>query len=695
MSPHDAPPRPSAPTRAARSRRVGALVAVAAAALLAGCGAAPGQGPAPHVTTPAAPETARLTPADVNAWLDGVIPAGLENGGVVGATVSVVHDGQVLTARGYGLADTGENGNTGEAPTPVDPEKHLFRPGSVSKLVTATAVMQQVQAGKIDLDADIKQYLDFDLPTEFDTPITTRHLLTHTPGFEERVANLLRLDGVPANLREALVTDPPAQVYAPGTTPAYSNYGNSLAGYLVERVTGTRFEEYVEREVFDRIGMTSSSFEQPLPERLKDRMSGGYNDSANPVAQPFEIVTTPPAGALTASATDMARFMLAHLGAQTGGTPLLDEATMKLMHEGALDAEQLGGLADGPRMTLGFFDESRNGHRIIGHGGDTNFFHSHLQLYPGAGAGKGTGLFVSFNSTGVNGGVQGVRNAVLNGFADRYFPKGASTGGTSTEGASAMEYDHDAAPLARDEAVELAARVQGEYDSSRRMDSTLLSAIDLTSRTTVTAREDGTLLFQPGPASASPAVYEAVGEHTWREVGGQRVLSTRIEDGRVTGIAYEDAFTLLPTPAQRSAGLVLPVLIGSLVVLVLAVVSWPIAAVARRSAGVAPRDRAGRLARVLAKVGTLSGVLAAAGWAASVTALMQLQEIPAAQLRSLQLLQLLAALAVVPAGVRLYDDARRRTGWTRVVGSALVLLALIGLAWFAVEFNFLAPDISY
>uniref|UniRef100_UPI003F86D982 serine hydrolase domain-containing protein n=1 Tax=Actinosynnema sp. TaxID=1872144 RepID=UPI003F86D982 len=510
----------------------------------AGCGAAPGQGPAPHVTTPAAPETARLTEADVNAWLDGVIPSGMETGGVVGATVSVVHDGEILTARGYGLA------GTGDAPTPVDPEKHLFRPGSVSKLVTATAVMQQVQTGKIDLDADIKQYLDFDLPTEFDTPITTRHLLTHTAGFEERVTNLIRLDGVRANLREELVTDPPAQVYAPGTTPAYSNYGNSLAGYLVERVTGTRFEDYVQREVFDRIGMTSSSFEQPLPERLADRMSGGYNDSANPTAQPFETVTTSPAGGMTSSATDMARFMLAHLGAQTGGTLLLDEATTKLMHQGALGAEQLGGLADGPRMTLGFFDESRNGHRIIGHGGDTNFFHSHLQLYPGGGAGKGTGLFVSFNSTGVDRGVQGVRNAVLNGFADRYFPKGTSTGG-----APAMEYDHDAAPLARDEAVKLAARVQGEYDSSRRMDSTLLSAIDLTGRTTATAREDGTLLFQPGPASEGPAVYEAIGEHTWREVGGQRVLATRTEDGRVTGIVYEDAFTLLPTPAQRSAGL--------------------------------------------------------------------------------------------------------------------------------------------
>ena len=76
------------------------------------------------------------------------------------------------------------------------------------------------------------------------------------------------------------MTDPPEQVYEPGTVPAYSNYGNALAGYIVERVSGTRFEEYVQRNVLDRAGMPSSTFEQPLPAALRDRMSNGYDTSA-------------------------------------------------------------------------------------------------------------------------------------------------------------------------------------------------------------------------------------------------------------------------------------------------------------------------------------------------------------------------------------------------------------------------------
>lgn len=154
--------------------------------------------------------------------------------------------------------------------------------------------------------------------------------------------------------------------------PAYSNYGNSLAGYIVERVSGIPFEEYVDRNVFDRLGMTSSSFEQPLPADLAGRVSNGYDNASSPPGY-FEIIGTPPAGSMSASAPDMARFMLAHLGEPVGGTPILDEPTLDLMHQPALDATTLGTLAGAPRMTLGFFDESRNGRRILGHGGDTPF----------------------------------------------------------------------------------------------------------------------------------------------------------------------------------------------------------------------------------------------------------------------------------------------------------------------------------
>ncbi|MFV2084029.1 serine hydrolase domain-containing protein [Micromonospora sp. LOL_021] len=663
-----------------RLRRVGAALAIAVAvgASVAGCGA--GAAPpdaAPTTGTPAAAvEPAALDGGDVDAWLDDVLPAALERNDIAGATVAVVHDGKIVTTRGYGHADTG----TGDTAVPVDPEQHLFRIGSVSKLATATAVMRLVQDGRLDLDTDIDRYLDFDLPRSFDEPITLRHLLTHTPGFEERIAGLIGQEGTRADLREALVTDPPEQIFRPGTVPAYSNYGNSLAGYIVERVSGVPFEEYVQRNIFDRLGMTSSSFAQPLPAPLAGRMSQGYATASAP-AGPFEIVGTPPAGAMSASAPDMARFMLAHLGEPVGDQPLLDAATLDLMHRPALDAASLGTLAAGPRMTLGFFDESRNGRRIIGHGGDTLYFHSHLQIYPEEGA----GFFVSLNSTGTSAlANHELRRALTEQFADRYFP--AAT--PAAEAAAAVSN----APAG---SAERAAMAAGTYESSRTVRSNFLTLIGLTGRTTVSVRDDGHLLFEPRPLSDSAAVYEEIEPWVWRKVGGQHTVAMRAAGGKVEAIAFDSAFTLLPVEPARGTVLALGVIGASAVVLLLTVLAWPVGAIGRRVLRRAPRDRAGRTARVLSRVAVGSALLALASWAVGLVLIMNLEDLSAVPLRTVQLFQLIGLLGVIPAAVRLVDDVRRRVGWSRTAGSTLVLLALAGTGWFAIEFMLLAPNISY
>src|SRR6185503_12837630 len=142
--------------------------------------------PAPAVPATSATGTTApaLTKADVDAWLDGYMPYALKAGGIPGAVVVVVKDGQPLTERGFGYSDLATH-------KPVDPENTLFRPGSVSKLFTWTAVMQQVQAGKLNLDADINNYLDFKIPPRNGKPITLRNLMTHTPGFAETVKYLI------------------------------------------------------------------------------------------------------------------------------------------------------------------------------------------------------------------------------------------------------------------------------------------------------------------------------------------------------------------------------------------------------------------------------------------------------------------------------------------------------------------------
>ena len=144
---------------------------------------------------PAAPPAVAQAPAssghvldrtDVEAWLDGFMPYALGRGDIPGAVVAVVKDGQPLLVKGYGYSDVAKK-------TPVEPDT-IFRPGSISKLFTWTAVMQLVGEGKLDLDKDVNAYLDFKIPDRPDGPITLRRLMTHTAGFEETIQGLINSD---------------------------------------------------------------------------------------------------------------------------------------------------------------------------------------------------------------------------------------------------------------------------------------------------------------------------------------------------------------------------------------------------------------------------------------------------------------------------------------------------------------------
>ncbi|MFC5137377.1 serine hydrolase [Actinomycetospora rhizophila] len=640
------------------SRRGLGLVLVLAA-LLAGCaGGASTVAPTP----PAPTATAALTREDLDAWLDGVVPAGLERAGIAGAAVTVVRDGQVLTSRGFGHADTA-------AGEPVDPARTLFRVGSVSKVFTAVAVLRLVEQGRIDLDADVRGYLDFPLPLRHEPPVTMRHLLTHSAGFEERIRGLVTLGEDTEDLREHLATDPPEQVFAPGTTPAYSNYGYGLAGYVVARVSGMPFAEYVRRSVLDPAGMSSSTFAQPLPAPLRDRLSQASATVDDPPA-PFETVRPSPAGSLTASIDDMARFLLAELGAPT----LLSPAGQDLMRRPALGADTLGALAEGPRMGLGLFDESRNGRRILGHGGDTAFFHSHLQLYPD----ERTGIVVTMNGSG-RGAADSLelREAVLHGFTDRYFPGGAP-----------------APPVPG--SAERAALAQGTYEAARAPFTTFLSAMNLTGQVTATARPDGTLLFTPGPLGVHPAVYREVRPWVWQEVGGQRIVAMRPENGRVAALGVEGAFTLLPAPPERTAAVVLPVLAASVAVLLAALLAWPAGAFLRRRYGrPLAVPRAERLALLGTRLGAGAAVVALVGWVAVVLTLVGLGEVPTAVLAGLVALQAVGALGVLPAAASVALGVRRRVGALGVTGRTLVLLALAAVAGVASVYHLLSVDLGF
>src|SRR5262245_8832636 len=305
-----------------------------------------------------------MTAADVEAFLDGLVPLQIKHDDIAGATIAVVKDGKLLFAKGYGYADV-------EKKKPVSPQDTLFRPGSISKLFTWTAIMQLYEQGKLDLDRNVNDYLDYKIPDAFGKPITLKNIMTHTPGFEEQVKDLFRTDTSKLNLGEYLKTHIPQRIYPPGTVPAYSNYATAVAGYIVERVSGKPFDQYIAENILKPLNMTHSSFSQPLPKELAPLMSNGYRlGSDKPEA--FEVVNPFPAGSLSSSATDMAQFMMAHLAdGQLGNAQILKPETARLMHS------RLFGLDDQTNaMCYGFYEESRNGHRIIGHGGDTINFHS-------------------------------------------------------------------------------------------------------------------------------------------------------------------------------------------------------------------------------------------------------------------------------------------------------------------------------
>lgn len=658
-----------------------ALVGVALVAALTGCAGATAP-PEARVAGPAS--TVGLTTADVDAWLDDTIPAALEEGRIAGATVSVVHDGEIVTARGFGVADV-------DAGTPVDGDRTLFRVGSVSKMFTATAVMQLVEDGEVDLDTDVEQYTHLGL--ELDRPVTLRHLLTHTPGFEERVAGLFAPAGEAPDLRRSLVTDPPEQPYEPGATPAYSNYGNALAGYVVEAVSGQRFEEYVAEHVLEPTGMTSSTFEQPLPEDLAPDMSRGYTTSDD-APTPFEVVGQSPAGALSATATDMARFMLAHLGHPTGGQEILSAGTRALMQEPALDVGTLGGLAAGQRMGLGWFDESRGGHRVVGHGGDTTAFHSHLQLWPD----DDTGLFVSFNSAGAEQSAYLLRDEVLAGFADRYFP---------TDEATVTTVD-DATRSAHAQAV------AGTYESTRGFWSTFLTALGPAQPAQLRVVDGDRVLVPAGIVATSPVLYEEVEPWVYQEVGGDRRFAVRTDDdGRVELIGHDSAMSLVPVGAARAA--TVPALVGGVAVLLLGLVAWPVGALVRRvrarrartaagGDGTAPVDalpagaarRGLRLSRALTRVASASAVLALVGWGYVVLTVLGLDgSFPTPVIRAVQVLTVIGVLGLPAAVWRLVAESRSRTGRLRVTGAAVLVLAFAAVSWASNALLLTSPDISY
>jgi CubicO group peptidase (beta-lactamase class C family) len=249
-----------------------------------------------------------------------------------------------------------------------------------------------------------------------------RNLFTHTPGLEDGALGYLMARDVQSEtpIEKALALHIPARVFAPttdftdGRIAAYSNWGAALAGLIVEDVSGTPFADYVQKNIFEPLGMKSSTFNQALPPELAAQSSIGYSYEMGAFKpHPFEVINGfEPAGSMSATATDMAKFMIAHLNdGELDGKRILKHETAKLMHARAFSPN--------PHVNgsgLGFYEGYINGYRLIGHGGDSLYFHSEMMIIPEA----KVGLFVSYNTASslpIDN-----RGDLLKQFMNRYFP---------------------------------------------------------------------------------------------------------------------------------------------------------------------------------------------------------------------------------------------------------------------------------
>jgi len=362
------------------------LLLVTSMMALIGFASVPAAGASEQAFTPASyASEGKIETSDLETFTDELLTRQLTEYHIAGVIVSIVQDGKIELAKGYGYADV-------EAQTPVNPDETIFRIGSTSKVFIWTAVMQLAEQGKIDLNADVNQYLpDFQIPDTYPEPITMLNLLSHTAGFEERTTGTeAKCPEEMISLHDYLATYMPDRVRPAGALITYSNYGAALAGYIVEAVSGMSFEQYVEMYIFGPLNMTHSTFRQPLPEDLKDHLANSYSYNGGFVPGKFDYVILAPAATMATTAHDMANFMIAHL--QDGkfeNNQILNPETVRQMQSHLFsNDERLDGFA------YGIMEWNYNGQRILWHSGDFGNWHSGLAIIPE----QNLGFFVNYNS---------------------------------------------------------------------------------------------------------------------------------------------------------------------------------------------------------------------------------------------------------------------------------------------------------
>src|SRR5262245_41806191 len=490
---------------------------------------------------PLAQPPLELTAANLAGIVDPLMSNWIDKRKGPGAVVVVVKRDALVFAKGYGFSDIA-------AKRPFSADATLVRPGSISKLFTAIAVMQLVDAGRLDLDRDVNGYIDFSVPVpQAGVPITLRRLLTHRAGFEEHLKGLFSTNREPEPLGRWLARNLPQRLFPKGDVEAYSNYGVALAGYIVERASGEPFASYVQRHILDPLDMRRSTFQQPLPDALAPLMAKGYRAANSPPLPFFETIAMAPSGALSATGADMGRFMRALLGGGAlDGVRILPEASLEAMMapSNPTPAGYLG---------LAFFGTKVAGQDAIGHDGATMTFFSSLTLFPK----HGVGIFVSRDGIGEIATLKDLKEIPdpVTVIAQRFLAKPQEPDGRDTN-------------LSGD------AGVAGIYHGSRRAESSFLRLADLISEVVVKVDGAGSARLHSAMwPFGDGEVLRRVGKNLYEMPGHTRIAF--VEGGSRSYFALP-ALRLQRVPWSLDVRWIGPVVAVSTALVVLTLVSWPI-----------------------------------------------------------------------------------------------------------------------
>lgn len=438
---------------------------------------------------PAAALATARSPAGLEAYVDGLVSAVMAEHRIPGLVISIVGDDRILLSKGYGIADA-------DGRVPPDPSATLFRIGSVTKTFTWLAVMQLAEQGRLDLHADVNDYLkELRIAPWEGRPLTLHDLMAHRAGFEETGGRFLfetDPDRVLA-FRRWLAMHAPRRVRAPGEAVAYSNYGTTLAGAIVENVSGMPLHEYLETRIFEPLGMRSTTILEPVgkplaaePYAVPSLASGAADFSAGFVqrngvrrAYGFEFASgIAPAGAGSSTAHDMARYMLGLLKDEEAESPLLlrPETVMRMRERSYPADERVPGFAHG------FLNGRANGQEYFGHGGITTTFSTTMLVWPSL----ELGVFVSINQRGGAGAVSGIPLAIQ----EYWLSSGREEDSPGTAFAPTASPEHSGQNF---------CCFDGYYLTNRRAYTTL-AKFDYLARgfARVSTADDGTLLLARG-----------------------------------------------------------------------------------------------------------------------------------------------------------------------------------------------------